>query len=250
LRRPAWLALLVFATAFGIAEAVVVIELRHSLDPAGDRFPLVDFPAAIWRFEQLREVATLVVLGAAAALAARRQTARFAAFLVAFGVWDLAYYAALRGLIHWPRHWNDWDLLFLVPVPWFGPVYAPVGVALVMLGAGSIALVHAARDGDFVVHARHIGAAVVGGGIVLASFLCLRTPATPPSRFPIELWAIGLAIGIAGFADAWRTNRHRGARLTAPRREPAPPPVGASSSAGVPTSTARGARAPQLRDAG
>jgi hypothetical protein len=224
------------------------MELRHSLDPAGDRFPVVDFPAALRRAEQLREVATLVVLGAAAALAARGRTARFAAFLVAFGAWDLVFYASLLGLMRWPRHWSDWDLLFLVPVPWFGPVYAPVAVALVMLAAGAAALVHTARHGAFALGRRHVAAAVAGGGLVLASFLCFRTPATPPARYPIELWAIGLGIGIAGFADAWRRNRRP--RVNALARQRDPRPEGASSSAGAPTNTARDARAPQLRDAG
>jgi hypothetical protein len=33
----------------------------------------------------------------------------------------------------------DWDVLFLLPLPWWGPVLAPVSIALVMMLWGTLA---------------------------------------------------------------------------------------------------------------
>jgi hypothetical protein len=33
----------------------------------------------------------------------------------------------------------DWDILFLLPLPWWGPVLAPVSIALVMIVWGTLA---------------------------------------------------------------------------------------------------------------
>jgi hypothetical protein len=44
--------------------------------------------------------------------------------------WDIFYYVFLR-LISGPKTLLDWDILFLLPLPWWGPVLAPVSMALV-----------------------------------------------------------------------------------------------------------------------
>ncbi len=198
---------MLLALAFAVVEAAVVALLRAFLDPAGDRFPLVVLPAALLGIERAREVGTLLLLWTAAMLAARTAVTRFAAFLVVFGIWDLAYYAALRVLIGWPRRLDDWDLLFLVPVPWMGPVYAPCLVAVVMTLCGLAALHHAARRGTFVVRPVHVAAAALGGALVVASFVLPVRPGRLPPRYPAELLGFGLGIGLAGYADAWRRSR-------------------------------------------
>ena len=33
----------------------------------------------------------------------------------------------------WPKTLADWDVLFLIPLPWWGPVWAPVSIALLMI---------------------------------------------------------------------------------------------------------------------
>ena len=62
----------------------------------------------------------------------------FAGFVVVFGVWDIFYYVFLRVLVTWPASLLDWDILFLIPLPWVGPVLAPVLIA----GMDALALVH------------------------------------------------------------------------------------------------------------
>jgi hypothetical protein len=226
-------ALVVLAGAFGVVEAAIVVELRSWLDPGGTLFPRVVVPSEILRAEAGREIATLCVLAAAGWLAGTTWVARFAAFLIAFGCWDLVYYAALWGWMDWPTSLGTWDLLFLVPVPWYGPVYAPMSVAAIMIGAGGIASRHE-RMARFRVRPGHILAALVGGTMIFASFvLPARGGVQPPGRYPVEWWAAGLAVGITAFLHAWRWNR-RAVEF---------------SSAGAPTSIAPDARARRPRAA-
>ena len=86
--------------------------------------------------EVAREAATLLMLGAVAAAVGGNFRQWFAFFLLAFGAWDISYYAFLKVLIDWPKSLLTWDVLFLIPVPWSGPVLAPALVALTMVGTG------------------------------------------------------------------------------------------------------------------
>jgi hypothetical protein len=72
-------------------------------------------------------------------LAARTWQRRLAYALVAFGIWDIFYYVFLRVMSDWPRTPFDWDVLFLLPLPWWGPVLAPVCIALLMIAWGTLA---------------------------------------------------------------------------------------------------------------
>lgn len=192
-------ALLALAVGFGGAEAALVVVLRRLVDPTGDLFPLVTLPPDLLQLERLREAATLLVLGAGAWLAGRSAAARFAGFLLVFGAWDVVYYAALRAALGWPGSLGDLDLLFLLPVPWFGPVWAPLTVAVTMCICGWRALAGEIHGTARRVGLRHWLAAAVGGAIVVSSFLC--PDGTPPVRYPVERLVVGLAIGIAAFAN-------------------------------------------------
>ena len=90
------------------------------------------------RIELAREAATVIMLGTTAWLAARNFKGRFAYFLIAFGVWDIFYYVFLAPMSGWPRSPLDWDVLFLIPLPWWGPVLAPVLIAALMVVCGTI----------------------------------------------------------------------------------------------------------------
>jgi hypothetical protein len=139
--------LVVFAVAMGWLEAVVVVYLRALLGvahgstaPAPDELTrgLASLPWLIGT-EQGREIATIVMLAAVAWLAAPRLLPRLGAFLVAFGVWDIAYYVALYLLLRWPSSLATLDLLFLIPPGpwWIQPVWVPVAISCVMIAAGS-----------------------------------------------------------------------------------------------------------------
>jgi len=134
----------VFAIAFAYVESAVVVYLRK-IDFDGP----FDFPiATLWKdgrrvldplipVEMGREAATLVMLAAAGILAGRSGLQRFCFFMIAFGVWDLFYYLWLNVILGWPQSLMTWDLLFYIPLPWVGPVIAPVLIAATMTAAGT-----------------------------------------------------------------------------------------------------------------
>jgi hypothetical protein len=123
----------VFAVAMGFMEAVVVIYLREIYYPGGFRFPLQAIAAAIARIELLREVATVVMLWSVAMLVGRTRYEKMAYFIYCFGVWDAFYYVFLKLLIGWPESLMTWDILFLIPTIWTGPVLAPCINSLTMI---------------------------------------------------------------------------------------------------------------------
>ena len=153
---PRLAALAVFAAAMGWLEAVVVVYLRALLGVAHG--PAVPAPDEIERrlaslpwligTEQGREAATIVMLAVVAWLAAPRLRGRLGAFLVAFGVWDVAYYLALYALLRWPPSLAEPDLLFLIPPGpwWIQPVWAPVAVSCAMIAGGAWLFARPARN--------------------------------------------------------------------------------------------------------
>jgi hypothetical protein len=129
-----WLA--VFGIAMGILEAIVVVYLRELYFPGGFRFPLKVLPEQMLRTEVFREICTIVMLAAVAALCARTFVLRFSLFLFTFGVWDIFYYVFLKILLDWPESLFTWDVLFLMPVTWLGPVLAPLICSVTMITFG------------------------------------------------------------------------------------------------------------------
>jgi len=55
-----------------------------------------------------------------------RAKGRVAVFLWAFAIWDAVYYASLWATVRSPNSITDRDILFLIPEPWFAPVWFPV----------------------------------------------------------------------------------------------------------------------------
>ncbi|SYZ73013.1 conserved membrane hypothetical protein [Candidatus Zixiibacteriota bacterium] len=127
-----------FGAAMGFLEAAVVVYLRALYYPEGFSFPLRGMPSKIITFEIFRELATIIMLYTAAAIATRRFWERFGYFLFVFGLWDIFYYIWLKATLGWPQSIFDWDILFLIPVPWIGPVIAPVLIAILMTIVGAL----------------------------------------------------------------------------------------------------------------
>ena len=143
LRTILWVCL--FSIAFAFVEASVVVYLRAIYYPEGFEFPLRLMTNSHLWVELTREAATIVMLGAAGYLSGRQAWERFGYFLLAFGVWDLFYYVWLRVTLCWPTSLTDWDVLFLLPLPWIGPVIAPVLISLVMMICGVTIIIRLAR---------------------------------------------------------------------------------------------------------
>ena len=205
-----WLGL--FALAFGYMEAAVVVYLREPIYPDGFHFPLVPLPPRLLWTEVLREVTTLLLLLSVAMLSVRRPHRRLGAFAYCFGLWDLTYYLALKLLVDWPASLLDWDILFLIPLPWSGPVLAPVlvSVGIIMGGVYLLGLPPDApspfRRSDWLVE-------IAAGLVIIASFMW-NLPALAageaPVSYPWWLFALGLGGGAGWFV--WRVREAGGAR--------------------------------------
>jgi len=135
-----WLIVVIYATAMAWVESAVVFYLRfmmNRIEPyQPNPFPIIqDFG---W-VELIREFSTMVMLFTVGMLAGRTWRARIGYFVIGFGVWDIFYYVFLKAMCGWPHSLLDWDVLFLLPVPWWGPVLAPVLISLLMIFWGTLA---------------------------------------------------------------------------------------------------------------
>lgn len=121
-------------------ESAVVVYLRLLYYPEGFRFPLTEIPLNILLVEIGREAATILMLWTVARMLGRNGREVFAWFCFNFGVWDIWYYIWLKVLLNWPASLLEWDILFLIPLPWVGPVLAPVLISLALITAGVLIL--------------------------------------------------------------------------------------------------------------
>ena len=129
-----------FAVWMAYLESAVVVYLRELYFPEGFSFPIKIMPLTLSLIEIGREVATIFMLLSIAYLSSKKSWSRFAYFMIAFGIWDIWYYIWLKIFLNWPSSLLTWDLLFLIPVPWVGPVLAPVIVSVSLVGAGVLIL--------------------------------------------------------------------------------------------------------------
>lgn len=135
-----WLVVTAFATAMAWVESAVVYYLRTHLDRIEPYQPNpLPILGGLGPVEMTREFATLVMLFTVGLLAGKKWRARLGYMLVAFGVWDVFYYVFLKVMCGWPNSLLDWDILFLLPLPWWGPVLAPVSIAALMILWGTLA---------------------------------------------------------------------------------------------------------------
>lgn len=137
-KKLIWISL--FAIAMGFLESAVVIYLRLIYYPAGFEFPLKPIEPSIAKVEFFREIATVIMLVATGIFCGITKLQRFAYFVLAFAIWDLFYYIFLFITIQWPQSLFTWDILFLVPIPWVGPVWAPCLLCLIMI-IGSVYII-------------------------------------------------------------------------------------------------------------
>lgn len=219
--------LVLFGLAFGYVEAAVVAYLRamyaplhahfYPTAPLGELFPLLTLDqlnaigpehAIRLKIELGREFATLAMLASVALIAARKRREWIAAFVVCFGVWDVGFYLGLKLLVGWPASLFTWDILFLLPVPWVGPVIAPILVSVSMIGAGLVALWREYTDRPVHIAASRWAVIILGGAIVVAAFVWdFRNTAMGrnPNPFNWILFFLGEGTGLLAFASAlWR----------------------------------------------
>jgi hypothetical protein len=215
----------IFAVAMGVLEGALVVYIRRLYWPGGFGFPMPRIDTDIAIIELWRELATLAMLLAVGMLAGRNRSERFAYFIYNFGLWDLTYYAFLKVSLGWPASLLAWDILFLLPVPWFGPVLAPCIVAITMCGIALTAIRITDRGGDASMTPRERGLLVIGALVIVVSFTIdwafdqgptlwrniaehrdlLYGLGFEPKTFQWWIFALGESIGIA----AWMSYARR-----------------------------------------
>jgi hypothetical protein len=228
-----------YAIMMAYLESAIVVYLRRLYYPQGLSFPLTipdiekwrywmarqpgfDFPLAIIDVPTLllelgREAATMVMLATVGIAAGRTKVGKFAYFLFLFGVWDIWYYIWLKVFLGWPPSLLTWDVLFLIPVPWVGPVLAPVTIALTMMGMGLVML-YLEQRGPVLPAGKTVWFAQIAAAlIVFVSFIWDVVPRLPDNGALLAQWTpasyrwwmllVGQALAIGTFIPwAWRAS--------------------------------------------
>ena len=224
-------ALTLFGVSFGYVEAALVVYLREiyepftqQLDPdrqPGEIYPLITLEQleaagtshlALLKIEVIREASTMIMLASVGLAVGWNFNTCFAGFIVAFGVWDIFYYVFLRVLVTWPVSLLDWDILFLIPLPWVGPVLAPMLIAISMIVAGTIVLWRESGGRPVRISWWHWSVIVLGGITIVVSFCWdFRNVMAGgmPNPFQWPIFVVGETVGLGGFALALRNRQSR-----------------------------------------
>ncbi len=205
--RKRLLFLVLFGVAMGYMEAAVVVYLREILYPGGFAFPIKLIAGRLAAVEVAREAATIAMLLAVALLAEKTRRGRFACFMLLFGIWDITYYVFLWVTLAWPASILAWDVLFLIPLIWTGPVLAPSLVSVLLVVA---ALMYFARrdKAERVSISRVEWAVAISGGVVIFATFVLNHGAAcageMPRSYPWGLFTAGMAMAVVVLARVWR----------------------------------------------
>ncbi len=213
--------ILAYAIAMAWVESAVVVYLRVLVGRV-DPYQVDPLPLSVglgW-IEMGREAATLVMLWAVGWLAGRTWRGRAGYSLIAFGTWDIFYYIFLVPMSGWPGSLLDWDVLFLLPLPWWGPVLAPVLISFLLIVGGVLAaLGEQAREPAWP-HSWAWIANVAGVGLALYTFMEAAIQALPdgaeavrqalPAAFDWPLFGLALALLAVPLVDlGWQLGRSR-----------------------------------------
>ena len=224
--RKRWLTVVAYAVGMAWVESAVVFYLRTlcgRLDPyQPDPLPPV---AGLASVELVREAATLLMLFTVGMLAGKTWRSRWGYAAIAFGVWDIFYYVFLKVIMHWPHHLADWDILFLLPLPWWGPVIAPVMIAILMIVWGTLAS-QWEHHYDYPFRAEWRAWALNFCGMALAMYVFMEDAIHTvgrgedalrmmlPSRFDWPLFAVSLVLMAAPIFSCGRQIRQSKLELT------------------------------------
>lgn len=201
--------IILWVTFFGIwmgyFESTVVVYLRELYFPEGFQFPIKILPLKLSIIEIGRELSTLMMLLDVAFIGSKKNWTRFGIFMLCFGVWDIWYYIWLKVMLNWPESLLTWDLLFLIPVPWAGPVLAPVLVSVVLIFTGT-AIIYLEANGYKIILCKSEWALIILSGVLIFVSFILDAPAImrleAPENYNWLLFLMGELIGmtVAGIA--------------------------------------------------
>lgn len=155
----------IFGIAFGFLEAIVVVYLRAIYYPEGFKFPLTLLDPQMLKIEIVREFCTIIMLATIGWILGKSKGEKFSFFIFTFGIWDIFYYVALKLFLDWPKTILEWDVLFLIPVTWIGPVLAPV---ICSIGMILIALIYIyLNENNYQLKFNHLQIFLITMGVVI-----------------------------------------------------------------------------------
>jgi len=213
-------------------ETSVVVYLRKLYYPEGFFFPMKMMDKDIAIVEVFRELATVIMLLGAGFIAGRNKTEKFGLFLYSFAVWDIFYYVFLKVVLNWPESLLTWDILFLIPTTWVGPVIAPVIVSLVMIAFALLISRCTSKSIESKINPLEWTLLIVGSIVLIIGFvfdyvkymltyfsfaeifslsntskLMEKALLYIPISFPWWIFIIGLAIIVSGISIFYARNR-------------------------------------------
>lgn len=202
------LAVLAFSLAMAYLESAVVVYLTVALGgTVGEIFPVHPAVEAgtFALIEVGREAATMVMIAAMGWIAGRSGLERLAWSAVVFGAWDIGYYGWLYLFAAWPPSLTTTDLLFLIPVPWTGPVWSPLAVSVALVAFGLVAARRLRSGSELAIRRRHLAAGLLGGILVILSYTVDATRVLEgglPGPYPWPLFVGGMALAVLAAAHA------------------------------------------------
>ncbi len=200
-----------FSIAMAFLEAAVVVYLRRVYGITDLILQVPPFDARIAAIEVGRELATLVMLLSIGWIAGETFQSKAGFAFITFGLWDIFYYIWLRVFIGWPQSILEPDLLFLIPLPWWGPVLSPVLIALLMVTGGIIAVIKTEKRQALHIDAWFWVCLISGVLILLYTFMADALMVFPadastlsglkPSQFNWPVYFLGFGLGVIAL---WR----------------------------------------------
>ena len=148
-------------------EGAVVVYLRALYYPDGFSVILKIIDVHTLLVEVARELMTIIMLASIAYLIGKDFKERFAYFLFTFGVWDIFYYVWLKIFLDWPATLSDWDILFLIPITWLGPVWAPVVCSITMIYLSLVII----KNPGYIFSKVVVGLLITGSLFILFTFM-------------------------------------------------------------------------------
>lgn len=215
LKKFWWIGL--FAVAMAYVESAVVVYIRRIYGISDLILDIPHFDPVIAPIEVGRELATLVMLIAVGSAVGKTLQSRIGFAFFTFGIWDIFYYIWLKLFIGWPNSLLSPDIMFLIPLPWWGPVVAPVLIACLMVAGGILVVIR--EEKGYAIKLSVIQCITLVGSVLIMLFSFMKDSLAilpidiealaqlRPTNFNWPLFIFGLAItGYVVLHAVWSQN--------------------------------------------
>jgi len=195
------LILTIFSISLAFAVASSIYFLRIHFYPEGFQFPLNPISGTPLLVEYCREASSLIIISIVSYLMGKNFREKIASFLFIFGVWDIFYYVWLYFMLNWPSSLMTWDLLYVIPGLWVGPVLAPLIVCGVLISTALVIFYFENKNIKIPFSKKMWAIEIIAGLGVVISFIWNFKAVYRSSElhFPWWLFILSLLIGIITF---------------------------------------------------